>query len=102
MDKRQVMINNCSDIVRYLHNALGPDNFINFIRLLIDENKLDAKLAANLTKPFSQHNEKKDRPALSEIAKERKKALAAASKNQLGKHDIMEDGITTVNTVIKR
>ena len=43
--KRQVMMNNGAEIIRYLYNIIGCDNFLGFIKLMMDENYLDKKLA---------------------------------------------------------
>lgn len=70
--KRQVMMNNGAEIIRYLYNIIGCDNFLGFIKLMMDENYLDKKLAQNLTKPFQQ-KEKKDRSTFQELIKEQRK-----------------------------
>lgn len=86
------MANNASDIIKYLYNVLGCDNFVGFIKLLVDEQTLDQKLANNLTKPFVQQKEKRDRGSFLELVKEQRKQKGQGTKGELlGKMDKEND-----------
>ena len=71
------MANNASEIIKYLYNIIGCDNFLSFIRLLVEENYIDKRLAQNLTKPFQQ-KEKKDRATFQELVKEQRKKMVGS------------------------
>lgn len=78
--KRQVMANNASEIIKYLYNVIGCDNFVTFIKLLVDEGTIDQKMATNLTKPFVQQKEKRDRSSFLELVKEQRKHKSGSGK----------------------
>jgi len=97
------MMANASDTVKYLYNVLGCDNFLNFIKLLVDEGVLDKKIAGNLTKPFQQ-KEKKDRSAFQDLIKEQRKKNAVGGKvdgmvaDGVDKENVGEVGVEVLAT----